>query len=118
MVSEKMKAAVTIKEGKLPDNSCVPWTEFLNGGSPEEVAQAVVNSAWTDFDAKDESTWPKDGNKARFYFIIDGYKLNFLSKEELIDLLMKFVRMSDKKSQQKTINEIREILIKICAGEF
>ena len=54
----------------------------------------------------------------RFYFIVDGYKLSVLSKEELIDLLMKFVRMSNKKSQQKTINEIREILIKIGPHGF
>lgn len=56
--------------------------------------------------------------KFRFYFIVDGYKLKVFSKEELTDLLMKFVRMSDKKSQQKTINEIREILLKIGAGGF
>ncbi len=49
----------------------------------------------------------------RFYFIADGYKLKVLSEEELTDLLLKFVRMSNKKYQQKTINEIREILIKI-----
>ncbi len=56
--------------------------------------------------------------KFRFYFLVDGFKLKVLSKEELTDLLMKFVRMSDKKSQQKTINEIREILLKIGAGGF
>jgi len=56
--------------------------------------------------------------KFRFYFIADGFKLKVLSKEELTDLLMKFVRMSDKKSQQKTINEIRNVLIKIGAGGF
>jgi len=49
----------------------------------------------------------------RFYFIVDGNKLNVLSEEELISLLIRFVRMSDKKAQQKTINEIREILVKI-----
>ena len=49
----------------------------------------------------------------RFYFVVEGNKLNFYSKEELIDILMKFVRMSDKNAQQKTINEIREVLIKI-----
>jgi hypothetical protein len=54
----------------------------------------------------------------RFYFIVDGQKLNFLSKEELVDLLMRFVRMSDKKTQQKTINEIKEILIKIGPHGF
>lgn len=46
----------------------------------------------------------------RFYFIADGYKLKFLSNEELTDLLLKFIRMSDKKQQQKTINEIKHIL--------
>lgn len=54
----------------------------------------------------------------RFYFIADGYKLNVLSEEELVNLLMKFVRMSDKKAQQKTIDEIREILLKIGPQGF
>lgn len=49
----------------------------------------------------------------RFYFIADGYKLKFLSKEELTDLLLRFVRMSNKKQQQETIDEIKNILIKI-----
>jgi len=56
--------------------------------------------------------------KFRFYFIAEGHKLKVLSKEELTNLLLRFVRMSDKKSQQKTINEIRNILIKIGAGGF
>jgi len=56
--------------------------------------------------------------KFRFYFIADGFKLKVFSKEELTDLLMKFVRMSDKKSQQKTINEIRQILIKLGPHGF
>ena len=47
----------------------------------------------------------------RFYFITDGFKLKLLDKSNLIDTLMKFVRMSDKKHQQKTINEIKKILI-------
>jgi len=29
----------------------------------------------------------------RFYFIAEGHKLNVLSKEELVDLLMRFVRI-------------------------
>lgn len=28
-------------------------------GSSKACAQAVINSAWTKFDAEDESTWPK-----------------------------------------------------------
>lgn len=46
----------------------------------------------------------------RFYFIADGHKLKVLSQEDLESLLIKFVRMSDKRSQQKTIDEIKNIL--------
>ena len=54
----------------------------------------------------------------RFYFIIDGGKLKFFSKEELENILIKFVRMSDKKSQQKTIEEIKNILRKVGEEGF
>lgn len=40
----------------------------------------------------------------RFYFITDGYKLKFIDK----DLLIKFIAMSDKKHQQKVIEEIKK----------
>ena len=36
----------------------------------------------------------------RFYFITDGHKLKFIDQENLTDLLIMFVRMSDKKHQQ------------------
>ena len=49
----------------------------------------------------------------RFYFIVDENKLKIFSQTELKNLLIKFVRMSDKKSQQKTIDEIKFILIKL-----
>ncbi len=49
----------------------------------------------------------------RFYFIVDGYRLKVLSLEELKDLLIRFVRMSNKKDQQKTINEIKKVLKKV-----
>jgi hypothetical protein len=49
----------------------------------------------------------------RFYFITDNYKVQFLLKEELTDLLIKFVRMSDKKNQQQTIDEIKIIILKL-----
>lgn len=48
--------------------------------------------------------------KYRFYCVTDGHTLRFGTEDELAHLLIKFVRMSDKKSQQKTINEIKEIL--------
>jgi len=47
----------------------------------------------------------------RFYFIAEGYKLKFFDEESLVDLLIRFVKMSDKKDQQKTIEEIRKILL-------
>ena len=54
----------------------------------------------------------------RFYFIADGFKLKFLSTEDLTDLFIKFVRMSDKKDQQQTINEIKQVLQKIGSEGF
>jgi hypothetical protein len=46
----------------------------------------------------------------RFYFITDGYKLKFIDEKSLAAILIRFVRMSDKKHQQETIEEIRRIL--------
>ena len=37
----------------------------------------------------------------RFYFIVEGEKINFYSKEELVDLLIRFVRMSNKNTLSK-----------------
>ena len=48
----------------------------------------------------------------RFYFITDGFKLKAMDELTLVNLLIKFVRMSDKKSQQKAIDEIKDILRK------
>jgi hypothetical protein len=48
--------------------------------------------------------------KYRFYFITDGFKIKILKAEELKDLIIKFVRMSEKKDQQKTIEEIKQVL--------
>jgi hypothetical protein len=47
----------------------------------------------------------------RFYFIADGQKLKIMDESKLIDLLIRFVRTSDKKDQQKVIEEIKKILI-------
>ena len=57
-------------------------------------------------------------NSFRFYFVADGFKLKFLGADELNDLLLKFVRMSDKKSQQKVINEIKIVLKKFGEDGF
>jgi len=54
----------------------------------------------------------------RFYFITDGYKLKCADKNDLIDLFLRFVRMSDKKHQQKIINEIKLLLKTIGVGAF
>lgn len=54
----------------------------------------------------------------RFYFITDGYKLKVMDASSLVDLLIRFVRMSDKKEQQKTINEIKKILLKFDVEGF
>jgi len=54
----------------------------------------------------------------RFYFIANNYRIRVLSIEKLRDLLIKFVRMSDKKSQQQTIGEIKDILRKFGERGF
>jgi hypothetical protein len=54
----------------------------------------------------------------RFYFITEGYKLRIMNESKLVDLLIRFVRMSDKKYQQQTINEIRKILINLGSKGF
>ena len=54
----------------------------------------------------------------RFYFITDGFKLKCMNEEELTDLLLRFVRMSDKKEQQETINEIKHVLRTIGSNGF
>jgi hypothetical protein len=54
----------------------------------------------------------------RFYFIADGFKLKFFSKLEITSLLLRFVRMSDKKRQQKVVEEIKNILKKIGPEGF
>lgn len=46
----------------------------------------------------------------RFYFITEGYKVKFLKADELRDLLIKFVRMSDKDRQESVISEIKTVL--------
>jgi len=54
----------------------------------------------------------------RFYFITDGFKLKCMEEKELIDLLFRFVRMSDKKHQRETILEIKKILQTIGSKGF
>ena len=57
-------------------------------------------------------------NNFRFYFITDGFKLKCADQVQLIDLLLRFVRMSDKRYQQETINEIKHILRTIGVEGF
>ena len=54
----------------------------------------------------------------RFYFISDAHKIRVFDPEILTDLLIKFVRMSDKKEQQKVIEEIKNILRVIGPSGF
>jgi len=49
----------------------------------------------------------------RFYFIVDAYRVKFFGVDELHDLLIKFLRMSDKKSQEKVIEEVRDFLRRV-----
>ena len=55
--------------------------------------------------------------KFRFYCVTDSYKIKFLKTEELKDLIIKFVRMSDKNNQQETIDEIKNQLGLVYAND-
>ena len=56
--------------------------------------------------------------KFRFYFITDGRVLKFGTEDELASILIKFVRMSDKKDQQKKIDEVKSILKSLGFDSF
>lgn len=49
-------------------------------------------------------------NSFRFYYITDKFKIKLLDINELNNLLIKFVRFSNKKNQQKVIDEIKRVL--------
>ncbi len=53
-----------------------------------------------------------------FYCIMDGHQVKFFKEEELKDLLIKFVAMSDKNTPQKVIDEIKNILKKLGPEGF
>ena len=57
-------------------------------------------------------------NNFRFYFVTNGFTLKCFDTDKLVDLLIRFVRMSDKKYQQQTINEIKQVLRMIGTEGF
>jgi len=57
-------------------------------------------------------------DKFRFYFIVDGYRIKFFGVDDLRNLMIRFVRMSDKKNQQKVIEEIKIVLRKLGKEGF
>lgn len=48
----------------------------------------------------------------RFYFLVEGYRIKFIDDSELVNLLIKFIAMSDKKDRQETIEKIKDFLRK------
>ena len=56
--------------------------------------------------------------KFRFYFITNGFEVKFLEIKDLQNLVIKFIKMSNKKSQQKVIEEIKDILRKFGEKGF
>jgi len=48
--------------------------------------------------------------KFHFYFIANNYKIKFMSVEELQNIFIKFVEISEKNNQQHVINKIKHIL--------
>ena len=56
--------------------------------------------------------------KFRFYFITDGHMLKFGTEDELINLLIRFVRISEKKDQQKVIEDIKRVITTLGESGF
>jgi hypothetical protein len=48
----------------------------------------------------------------RFYFLVEGYKIKVIDDSDFLNLLLKFIAMSDKKDQQETIDKIKNFLRK------
>ena len=57
-------------------------------------------------------------NSFRFYFLVEGYKVKIMDDADLLNLLIKFIAMSDKKDQQKTIEKIKDFLRKFGKDSF
>ena len=51
------------------------------------------------------------------YFILDGRRLDLFNKDKIKELLIKFIAMSKKHNQQRTIGEIKDILKLIDSGQ-
>lgn len=51
-------------------------------------------------------------NSFRFYFLVEGYKIKIIDDSQFLNLLIKFIAMSDKKYQQETIDKIKDLLKK------
>ena len=47
------------------------------------------------------------------YYILDGHRLDLFNRKEIEDLLIKFIAMSKKNNQHKTIEDIKEMLKRI-----
>jgi hypothetical protein len=52
-------------------------------------------------------------NTFRFYFIVKDDKKHVITKEELKELIIKFVALSKKNNQQEVINKLKEDLKKV-----
>jgi len=54
----------------------------------------------------------------RLFFIMNRNELHLFNEKKFKELLIKFISMSKKNNQQKTIDEIRQVLEKIREEEF
>jgi len=88
------------------------WSKVLDADKMANAAEVLFTKQYRDVIKEIRK------DSYRFYFITDGFKIKMLQKEELSDLLIKFVRMSDKKNQQKIIDEIKHVLRSIGEEGF
>ena len=54
----------------------------------------------------------------RLYCVLDGHRLFLFTRDQTVELLIRFVAMSKKHNQQQTIDEIKRILTVIGPAGF
>ena len=54
----------------------------------------------------------------RFYFIVNNHEIMFFNSGEITKMLIKFIKMSENRNQQTTIDEIKRVLRIIGPNAF
>ena len=101
VITDALARQIKKKFTKIVANTIIDLLESF-GKNPHKGRVLTSVSGFVIKEAKFE--------KWRFYCVTDGYILKFGTENELTTLLIKFVRLSKKKDQQKAIDAIKAVL--------